>query len=110
MMERPSIGARRWSFTLEAPIDTPDDIGGVSRVYSPVAIIRGRLTDIGVAPSFRGDQQAQNVTHEIAFRARAGLSAQMRLRLGARIFQIIGLGAIDEKGLFMKALCEEVRP
>jgi head-tail adaptor len=110
MMTRPSIGSRRWLFTLEAPSDTPDDFGGVSRLFAAVATVRGRLTDIAVAPSFRNDQQGQNITHEIAFRARDGLSAQMRLRLGARLFQIVGLQAIDEKGFFVKALCEEVRP
>jgi SPP1 family predicted phage head-tail adaptor len=110
MRERPSIGARRWLFTLEAPADTADDIGGVSRAYVANATIRARLTDISVAPGFRNDQQGQIVTHEIAFRARDGLSAEMRFRLGDRIFQIIGVEAIDEKGLFVRALCEEVRP
>ena len=110
MSDRPTIAAGRWLFTLEATNDTPDDAGGVSRVYASVATIRARLKDVAVAPSFRNDQQGQNVTHEIAFRSREGMTAEMRFRLAARVFQIVGLQAIDDKGLFTKALCEEVKP
>ena len=109
MSARLPTGARRRQLTLEAPIDAADDTGGVVRTYAAIAVLWARVTPKNGDLIFRADQQAENVTHEILFRAYAGLTGAMRFRLGARVFQILAFDEADEKGATTRALCEEVR-
>ena len=110
MSARLPIGARRWLLTLEAPIDTPDDNGGVARTYAPLATLRAQIIPMTDALIYRADQQQRLVTHDIRFRAWPGLTAAMRLTLGARVFQILSFEDYDDKGATTRALCEEVGP
>ena len=103
-------GARRHLLTLESPVDALDDNGGVSRTYAAAATRWARLTPRTNDMVFRADQQAENITHEILFRAYPGLTGAMRFRLGARVFQILAFDEADEKGVTTRALCEEIRP
>ena len=104
------VGARRRLLTLETPVDTLDDNGGVSRTYIAAATRWGRVTPKSDDMVFRADQQQENVTHEILFRSYPGLTGAMRFRLGDRVFQILAFDEGDEKGATMRALCEEIRP
>jgi SPP1 family predicted phage head-tail adaptor len=110
MNAAPSIGARRHYVTLEAPIDTSDDNGGATRIYAPVATFWARVVPRAAAMIDRADQQQQQVSYDIYFRARPDLTAAMRLTLGARRFQILAFNEVDERGATMRALCEEVKP
>ena len=110
-----AIRGLRSRLTLEAPVDVADDNGGVSRSYvaldtlwaeiSP-APIDGRLVD----DRFVAERMEQYVTHHIRLRFRAGMTAAMRFRLGARVFVIHAIEDPDEHRRFLLCRCEEIKP
>lgn len=110
MSARLPAGSRRRLMTLAAPQAAADDNGGVTMTFQPVATLWARLVPRSQAMIFRNDEQGRNVTHDIYFRRRDGLTADMRLLLGSRVFQILSFEFADEKGVALQALCEEVTP
>jgi SPP1 family predicted phage head-tail adaptor len=104
------IGARRQFLTLAAPVAAPDDNGGATTTFAPVASFWARVSPRAQATIFRNDEQGRNVTHDIYFRAWPGLTGDMRLFQGARTFQILSFDDFDEKGATTRAQCEEVTP
>ncbi len=108
MSARLPVGSRRHCVTILAPTDTPDDEGGLVRTYAPVGTLWARIVPRSQAMILRADQQQRAVTHEIFFRAWPGLTAEMRLTLGARVFEILSFEDFDETGATTRALCEEV--
>jgi SPP1 family predicted phage head-tail adaptor len=77
--------------TLEAPGESPDGVGGVTRSYSAVATLWAEVEPV----SARGDVDAAAlgaiVTHRIRIRYRADITLRHRLRDGARIFRIVAV-------------------
>jgi SPP1 family predicted phage head-tail adaptor len=77
--------------TLEAPTETADGAGGVTRSYSPVATLWAHVEPV----SARGVVEAQalgvNVTHRIRVRYSADITLRHRFRDGARIFRIVAI-------------------
>jgi SPP1 family predicted phage head-tail adaptor len=110
MSGRQPVGGLRHYVTLEAPVDTPDDNGGVSRTFVATATFWARIAPKSSAMIDRADQQQQLVTHDITFRAWPGLTGAMRLRLGTRLFQILSIVDADEKATTLRASCEEIKP
>lgn len=108
MNAKVSVGARRRLMTLVAPLTVADDNGGVVTTFAPVATLWARIAPRTQAMIFRNDEQGRNVTHDIYMRRRDGLTADMRLLLGSRAFQILSFDFADEKGVYLQALCEEV--
>ena len=110
MSEKLPVGARRHFVTLAAPVAAPDDNGGVTTTFAPVAAFWARVSPRAQAMIFRNDEQGRNVTHDVYFRAWPGLTGDMRLLIGARVLQILSFDDFDEKGVTTRAQCEEVAP
>jgi len=83
-------------FVLEVPQETPDGAGGATRAWAALGTVWGELR------AGRGEERLEGATglarasHEIVVRA-APLGApsrpgvRQRLRLGARVFRIVGV-------------------
>jgi SPP1 family predicted phage head-tail adaptor len=56
---------------------------------------------------FEADRLAGIITHEVVLRYRAGVVPAMRLRKGARIFQILAVIDVEERRRWLKCWCEE---
>lgn len=93
--------------TLEAPVETADGAGGVTRSYATVTTLWAAVRPA----SARGDVVAAatgaTVTHRIVVRTRSDLTTRHRLRDGTRIFRIVALRDPDGSGRFLELAAEE---
>jgi head-tail adaptor len=98
-----SAGELKYRLVLEAPVETPDGAGGVSRGYQAVASVWAALT----ATSDRADATAAAlgavVTHRIVIRSGPEVTTRHRFRLGARIFRVVAVRALDDGFLAIHA-------
>ena len=105
-----AISVLRSRLTLEAPVDVPDDTGGTSRSYLATGSFWGQISPAQGTDRFIGERMEESITHAIRLRFQPGLTAAMRLRLGARVFLIHGVEDIDEHHRFVLCQCEEIKP
>jgi SPP1 family predicted phage head-tail adaptor len=78
-MSEPARFNRR--LALEAPVETPDGAGGVTRTYETVATIWAAVTPVAARGDVVADQSGASVTHRIVIRApRAGGRASRLMR------------------------------
>lgn len=103
-------GVLRHRLVIEAPVEAPDGAGGVVRAFETLAEVWGLIEPAGGTEQRAEDRLVQRLTHRIAIRARAGLTAAHRLRRGARIFEIRAIREdVPERG-FLSLHCEEIAP
>jgi len=102
-----SIGALRHRLTLEQSSLTPDGGGGVTESWVQVAQFWGKIIPLSGRESVEAARIAGRYRYEITIRHRAGVEPEMRFRLGTRIFHILSVEDVGERGLWLRALCEE---
>lgn len=105
-----SIGELRHRLALQAPIESEDGGGGVTRTWALIAEVWGAIRPLSGNESVEADGLRGRVSHEIWIRYRAGVVPEMRFALGARVFEI--RAAIDngERHRFLRCLVEERIP
>ena len=110
MMARnaPEAGRLARRLVLEAPVDAADDIGGASRSWVVVATLWGEIESLRGETRLAADRLEQAITHRVTLRWRPGVTAQMRLRLGARVFVIRAARDPDESRRRLVLDCEEI--
>ena len=76
---------------------------------SPVtlATLWGRIEPLRGDERLRAMRLEARVTHRVVIRYRSGVSAEMRLVLGARVFNIRAVLDIGERHRALELLCEE---
>jgi len=74
---------------LEAPVETPDGAGGVTRTYQTVTTLWAQVTPVRAGADVSADSLGAAVTHRIIIRAPRTLTTLHRWRDGARTFRII---------------------
>ena len=109
-MTRTPIGEMRHRLGIEAPLDTADGGGGVTRAWALVAEVWGSVQPVSGGERVEADGLQGRVSHEIRIRHRAGLGPQMRFKLGTRIFEIRAVFDSGERRRFMRCLVEERVP
>ena len=106
----PTIGELRHRITLEAPQETPDGLGGVTRSWSVLAQIWAAIEPLGGGDGMVADKRVARLTHRVVMRNRGGVSLNHRFRLGARSFAIRSIRDAAEDGRFHECLVEEEHP
>jgi SPP1 family predicted phage head-tail adaptor len=101
------IGDLRTRLTLEAPSRAADGGGGASVTWSTVASVWASVRPTGGGESYALDRVAGRVTHEIVLRYRSGVTPEMRLREGTRVFEIRAAFDPDQRRHWLKCLAEE---
>jgi SPP1 family predicted phage head-tail adaptor len=74
---------------LEAPVETDDGAGGVSRSYETVATLWAQVTPARARSNVAADSLAALVTHRIVVRAPRTVTTLNRFRDGTRIFHVV---------------------
>ncbi|HVV78375.1 MAG TPA: phage head closure protein [Pseudolabrys sp.] len=74
---------------LEAPAETDDGAGGVTRSYATVTTLWAQVTPVRARSDVAADSLAALVTHRIVVRASRTLTTLNRFRDGTRIFRIV---------------------
>jgi SPP1 family predicted phage head-tail adaptor len=96
-MSDPARFNRRLS--LEAPVETPDGAGGVTRGFEQVATVWAEITPTSARTEFFAAHLGADVTHRIVIRAPRELSVQHRFADGARLFRIVSFRDSDDRRL-----------
>ena len=109
-MSAPAIGALRRRLTLEAPVEIPDEIGGVTRTFAALASLWASVAPVSGQRLFVARRLEEDISHLIKIRWRDGVTAAMRFRLGPRIFQIRALHDVSQTRRYLVLYCREIRP
>ena len=107
---RTAIGARRLRATLEEPVDTPDGMGGVNRVFVPRVTLWARLEALSGDERDEAGRAEAASQFRLTIRWRGDVTAAMRFAAGPRVFNL--LASHDPDGRRRELVCrvEEVRP
>ncbi len=101
-------GRLKTRLVLQAPVETPDGAGGVSRDYSTAAIVWAAVTPLGGRAAVEADGAGSLERYRILLRAGAALTLQHRFVDGDRIYRITGWRD-RESGRFVEIDAEIVR-
>lgn len=101
-------GAFTARLTLERAVDVPDGQGGVIRTHAAVGAVWARIEPVSAGRVSAAGAEALTVTHRIWLRHRDDLASSMRLRKGARRFEIRTFRDPDETGRYLICECEEM--
>lgn len=108
--EPAAIGRMRRRLVLEAPVATPDGLGGATRAFETVAALWAEVEWISGAEVWRQGRPEQSRNYRITMRWRGDVDAGRRLRDGDRLFDI--RSSADPDGARRRLIClvEEVVP
>ena len=84
-------GELRHRLALEAPVETPDGAGGVTRGYAIVAMLWAAVTPVAASGEVIADALAAKATHRIVIRSGPDVTTRHRLRAGTRVLRIVAL-------------------
>ena len=108
----PAIGDLRRLLRLEVAVDTPDDVGGVTRSWRDLGSVWAALERPGAGSAERdeSDRREFATSYRATLRWRGDITGNHRLREGERIFAI--RSAVDPDGRRRRLVCtvEEVTP
>lgn len=76
---------------LEAPADSADGAGGVTRSYQAVATLWASVTPLSAQAVVTADRLAAAATHRIVIRSGRDVTTRHRLREGGRVFRIVAV-------------------
>jgi SPP1 family predicted phage head-tail adaptor len=92
---------------LEAPVETPDGAGGVTRSYESVTTLWASVVPVSSREEIEAAQIGLAVTHRLTLRFRPDITPRHRLREGARVFRIVRLRESDARRRFLVIEAEE---
>jgi SPP1 family predicted phage head-tail adaptor len=104
----PGLGRLKRRLGLEQPSETSDGAGGLTRSFVPVVTLWANLEWLAGEERWRQDRPEQAAAYRITLRWRAGVTAGMRFRDGARIFEIRSAGDPDGARRSLVCLTEEI--
>ncbi len=100
-------GDLRHRVTIESATRTSDDAGGSTTEWQTVAEVWAAIWSRTVAEDFALDRIAGTASHDIWIRYRSDVTPDMRIRLGNRIFDILGAIDVEDRGAWLKCPSEE---
>ncbi|MBI1867714.1 MAG: phage head closure protein [Methylocystis sp.] len=109
MSALPAVGELRVRAIIEAPVDTPDDSGAMTRTYAPLANVWAHVTALTGEAHFVAARQEQSLTHLVRMRWRADVTSEMRLVVGSRKLLIHSVYDPDERRRLLMCRCEEIK-
>jgi SPP1 family predicted phage head-tail adaptor len=101
-------GQLRSRITLEAPVESADGAGGVTRSFSAVATLWAEVTPVSAARAIEAERAGARVTHRIGIRFSSDITTKHRFRDGARVFRIVSLRDREGRGRFLVIEAEEI--
>ncbi len=98
-------GALKTRLIIEAPVETDDGQGGVTRDYATFAKVWAQVIPLGARPDLAADSDGAAVRHRIVVRCGYVLTLQHRLVDGGRIYRILSFQERDN-GRFVEIEAE----
>jgi SPP1 family predicted phage head-tail adaptor len=103
-------GLLRHRLVLEAPVESDDGAGGVTRSYVTVATLWAEVIPISAVRALEAERPGARITHRIGIRFSDDITTKHRLRDGDRIFRIVSLRDRDGRKRFLTIEAEEIVP
>ena len=100
-------GELRKRFTVEQPAEAADCLCQMVQTWSTFAVLWGELHPLVGTERIQAAQINANADTQITVRYFAGITNKMRIRYGARIFQIVSALNVDERNREIDLLCTE---
>ncbi len=100
-------GILRTELVLEDCQRVDDGLGGFTETWAQTDSAFGMIEPLRAEFRFGADQTLEEVTHQITLRWRAGVASGMRLRKGARIFDVVTVSDPDESGRYLVCRTKE---
>ncbi len=97
----------RHRVVLQSAAATADSGGGGAATWSDDATLWASIEPIKGAERLTAQQLESRLTHRVRLRHRSGVTTAMRLKFGARIFNIRAVINPDERNRLLELLCEE---
>ncbi|MCO5092548.1 phage head closure protein [Bosea sp. (in: a-proteobacteria)] len=111
MAEEPAaIGRLRRRLVLEAPVASPDGLGGATHGFEAVAALWAEVEWLSGSESWRRGRPEQARDYRVTIRWRGDVDAGRRLRDGDRLFDIRSAADPDGSRRRLVCLVEEVVP
>jgi SPP1 family predicted phage head-tail adaptor len=88
---------------LEAPVETADGAGGVTRAFETVTTLWASLAPLTASDNVAADALGAGIGHRIVVRHRGDLTLRHRFRDGARIFHLVAIRERDRRFLDIDA-------
>lgn len=90
-------GQLRTRLVLQQPIETPDDQGGVARVWSSYGNAWAKVVPLAARPGVEAESNGATQNYRITIRANFSLTLQHRLVEGAKVYQITAIRESDDR-------------
>ncbi len=100
-------GQLRRRLVLEAPVETPDGAGGVTRSFAAVATLWAQVRPLSALAEIEAARLGARITHRIRIRYSPDITVRHRLRDGERIYRIVALRESDERKRFLQIEAQE---
>lgn len=110
MAARLKIGALRHRIILQQRTQVSSATGAKTETWNDVAPLRAEIKPHAARELSAADNRYQETSHQITIRYRAGVSAQMRVLFGSRVFQIETVINSMERNRWLHLLCQEITP
>jgi SPP1 family predicted phage head-tail adaptor len=77
--------------TLEAPVESDDGSGGVTRTYETVTTLWARVAPLAARADLAADSLGASLRYAIVIRAREDVTTRHRFSEGGRIYRVIAV-------------------
>jgi SPP1 family predicted phage head-tail adaptor len=96
-------GALNRRLTLEAPVESADDTGGVTRSYEAAALLWASVEPVSSRNGIEADAAGATVTHRIRIRFISDITLRHRFRDGGAVYRIVAMRDRDRRFLDIDA-------
>ncbi|MFW6069656.1 MAG: phage head closure protein [bacterium] len=101
-------GRLRHRIILEDKTEVQDEYGEPDYTWSTLAEVWGAVEPLLGRQFLEARVQGQEVSHRIKIRGGVAVTPEMRARFGSRIFEIESVIDVQERGVEMVLMCQEL--
>jgi SPP1 family predicted phage head-tail adaptor len=92
---------------IQQPVSVPDGAGGQTVTWTTFDTIWASIEPLQGQEYIAAQQMQTAVTHRLRIRYLEGITAAMRVKFGARVFQIQSILNYNERNAEMQLMCVE---
>ncbi len=105
-----TVGEMKHRIAIETKTRVTDGMGGGTITWANFSTVWSKIEPRSANETFWAKHLEHRVTHKITIRYLAGVTSEMRIVFGARVFQIKGVRNLEERNRWLVLDCEEGVP
>lgn len=107
-MYRINPGSYRHIISFEKISEIQNEYGEVKKDWTTIFTTRASIRPISGREFYQAETVNSEVTHKVNLRYREGIKADMRIKFGERVFEIISVINFEERNIELQLLCKEI--